>query len=70
MDKLVSPSADGRERLGRRNRQTVVLVATCTFTLDSGLLTLPAGEYSEDTLGGLFSDFIISRVSASDTTTT
>lgn len=70
MDKSGSPSADGRKGLGRRDRQAVVLVTTCSFALGCGLLTLSAGENSEDTLGGLLSDFILSRIGASNTTTT
>ena len=70
MDKSGSPSADGREGLGWRDRQAVVLITTCTFALGCGLLTLPAGEYSEDTLGGLLSDFILTRIGTSDTTAT
>ena len=69
MNKSGSPSADGREGLGWRDRQAVILVTTCTFALGCGLLTLPAGENSENTLGGLLSDFILARIGASNTTT-
>ena len=69
MDKSGSSSADGGKGLGRCDRQAVILVTTCTFALGCGLLTLPAGENSENTLGGLLSDFILARIGASNTTT-
>ena len=70
MDKSVSPSADGRERLGWCYSQTIILITSCTFALGCGLLTLPTGENSEDTLGGLLPDFILARIGASNTATT